>query len=153
MCTVILHYAAAAWDPYCASDINHLEQVQRRDARYVTNNHWDRTLGCVSKMINALGWQPLQQQRQDFRLTLLYKIHHWLVDMNPEHIQPSDKRTRSRARIHHTAAGSRIHNNSFYPRTVREWNHLPTPITDATSLESFKTAMSLHRPASSSPTY
>ena len=53
----VLNYAAAAWDPYLSRDINSLDQVQRRGARYVCNNYWDRIPGCVTKMIQDLGWQ------------------------------------------------------------------------------------------------
>ena len=42
----VLNYAAAAWDPYLSRDINSLDQVQRRGARYV-NHYWDRTPGFV----------------------------------------------------------------------------------------------------------
>ena len=34
-----LEYAATVWDPFLSSDINRLEQVQRRGARYVHNNY------------------------------------------------------------------------------------------------------------------
>ena len=38
-------------------DINSIDQVQRWGARYVCNNYLDRTPGCVSGMIQDLGWQ------------------------------------------------------------------------------------------------
>ena len=43
-----LEYAAIVWDPFLSSDINRLEQVQQRGARYVHSNYWDRTPGCVT---------------------------------------------------------------------------------------------------------
>ena len=61
----VLNYAAAAWDPYLSRDINSLDQVQRRGARYICNNYCDRTPGCVTKMIQDLGWQSLQEKRED----------------------------------------------------------------------------------------
>ena len=63
----VLNYTAAAWDPYLSRDINSLDQVQRRGVRYryICNNYWDRTPGCVTKMIQDLGWQSLQEKRED----------------------------------------------------------------------------------------
>ena len=43
----VLEYAACAYDPYLQKDIQHLEQVQRRAARFRFKNYRDRTPGCV----------------------------------------------------------------------------------------------------------
>ena len=34
-----LEYAVNVWHPYCAPDVNKLERVQRRAARYMRNNY------------------------------------------------------------------------------------------------------------------
>ena len=141
---LVLNYAA--WDPYLSRDINSLDQVQRRGARNVCNNYWDRTPGCVTKMIQDLGWQSLQEKREDHRLTLLYKLQNSLLDIDPEPtLKSGDSRTRGRSRLQQSAATSTAFNNSFYPQTTRQWNQLPVFITDATSLEGFKTALANHR--------
>ena len=96
----VLNYAAAAWDPYLSRDINSLDQVQRRGASYVCNKYWDRTPGCVTKMIQDLGWQSLQEKREDHRLTLLYKLQNSLLDIDPKPtLKPGDSRTRGRSRL------------------------------------------------------
>ena len=96
----VLNYAAAAWDPYLTRDINSLDKVQRRGSRYVCNNYWDRTPGCVSGMIQDLGWQSLQEKREDHRLTLLYKIQNNLLDIDTEPtLKRGDSRTRGRSRL------------------------------------------------------
>ena len=141
-----LNYASAAWDPYLTRDIDSLEKVQRRGARYVCNNYWDRTPGCVTGMIHDLGWQSLQERREDHRLTLLYKIQNNLLDIDPEPIlKRGDTRTRGRSRLQQSAGTSTVCNNSFYPRTTCQWNQLPVFVTDASSLEGFKTALANHR--------
>ena len=105
-----------------------------------------RTPGCVTKMIQDLGWQSLQEKREDHRLTLLYKLQNSLLDIDPEPtLKPGDSRTRDRSRLQQLAATSTAFNNSFYPRTIRQWNQLPVLVTDATSLEGFKTALANHR--------
>jgi hypothetical protein len=44
------------WDPTSQGKIKALENIQRRAARFVTNNYTDRTPGCVTNMITSLGW-------------------------------------------------------------------------------------------------
>ena len=45
-----IEYAATVWDPTSQSKIKALENIQRRAARFVTNNYTDRTPGCVTNM-------------------------------------------------------------------------------------------------------
>ena len=70
-----IEYAATVWDPTSQSKIKALENIQRRAARFVTNNYTDRTPGCVTNMITSLGWQSLEQRRQNSRLCMLCKIY------------------------------------------------------------------------------
>jgi hypothetical protein len=35
----LVEYASTVWDPYTQADINKVEAVQRRAARYVASNH------------------------------------------------------------------------------------------------------------------
>lgn len=77
-----LEYASASWDPYQCLYINQLQQVQKV-ARFVHRNYWDRTPGCVSRMMNELGWQPLADRGHTHRLIMLYQIQCGLVDVNP----------------------------------------------------------------------
>ena len=44
-----------------------------------------------------------------------------------------------------------IYKNSFFPRTIREWNLLPTSVTDATTIEEFKVGLGHALPADSNP--
>ena len=67
-----LEYACASWDPYRKYQIDILEQVQRRAARFVTNTY-SREEGCVSQALNSLQWPTLQHRRRIARLCMLYK--------------------------------------------------------------------------------
>ena len=127
-------------------NINILDQIQRRGARYVCNNYCDRTLGRVTKIIQDLGWQSLQEKREDHRLTLLYKLQNSILDIDPEPtLKPEDSRTRCRSRLQQSAAISTAFNNSFYPQTIRQWNKLPVFVTNAASPEGFEIALANHR--------
>ena len=70
-----MEYAASVWDPYTDNNINRLEMVQRRAARY-TLNQWERC-ASVTAMLSTLAWRPLWVRRRDMRLVMLYKIAGW----------------------------------------------------------------------------
>ena len=91
------------------STINHLEQVQRRTARFVHRNYWDRTPGNVSHMVRELGWPPLMDRRLTHRLIMLYQIQRGLVDINPGSIlRKKDKCTRGGHRIYQPVAPQQL---------------------------------------------
>ena len=57
-------------------DINSLEMIQRREARWVTSNYdWQSGIS-VSSTLNNLEWDTLALRRQISRLKLLYKAAH-----------------------------------------------------------------------------
>ena len=57
----IMEYAAVAWDPYQQNNINALEKIQRRAARWVMNDYG--RYNSVSNLLHDLNWQPLQVRR------------------------------------------------------------------------------------------
>ena len=46
-----MEYGAIVWDPYTTSDINKLERIQRRAARFITGDYKSREEGSVTKML------------------------------------------------------------------------------------------------------
>ena len=89
-----LEYASAAWDPFLKKDISDLEKVQRKAARFCSQNY--NRYASVTDMINDLGWTTLEMRRRQFRLTLMYKLTHGLIDIDSREylIQNSESRTR-----------------------------------------------------------
>ena len=137
-----LEYASTVWDPYHNHQIASLERVQRRAARFVTNNYRDYVPGAVTNMITQLGWESLEDRRTKSRLTMMYKISHGLVDVNHQHhLIPGDRRTRGTTKFREIAASRDGYKYSFYPRTIRQWNKLPSETTAAPSLEGFKAGL------------
>jgi hypothetical protein len=51
------------------TEINKIEAVQRRAARYVVNNQRNRS--SVGNMLQRLKWSPLSNRRKDARLLYL----------------------------------------------------------------------------------
>ena len=81
-----LEYSASVWDPHLKRDINALEKVQRRGARFVTGQYSYKK--SVTEMINHLKWQPLQQRRKIKRLTHFYKAANKLSPVEiPEYVK------------------------------------------------------------------
>ena len=138
----VLDYASTVWDPHKQGDIKTLEQVQRRAARYVCNDYTSRTPGCISAMVEDIGWESLQERRYTARVSLLYKIQHGLVDIeSSRYMRPSDSRTRGQRGLFQEKTNCDAHFNSFFPRTIRDWNELPRHITEASTLEEFRTSL------------
>ena len=66
-----LEYASSVWDPYTKKNIDRLEMVQRRSARYVLNRY--NNTSSVSDMISDLKWESLEQRRKEQRITTMFK--------------------------------------------------------------------------------
>jgi len=91
-----LKYVALVWDPHLAKDINKLENIQRRSARFVKGDY--HTTSSVTQMLQELGWQDLQSRRRDLRLAVLYKVVMGHVGIQPEHVGLVAADDRSRAK-------------------------------------------------------
>jgi hypothetical protein len=134
-----LEYAAMVWDPTTQTLIQTLENVQRSAARFVINDYTNRTPGCVTSMLTSLEWQTLEQRRRISRLVMMYKIQHQLMDIDRDlHLRPGDSRTRGQHRFFQERSNYDTLRNSFFQRTVREWNHLPDTTVWASSIEEFR---------------
>ena len=58
-----LEYTGSVWSPYTQQNINKIEMIQRRAARWV--NHDFSSYSSVSSMISQLGWRTLYDRRLD----------------------------------------------------------------------------------------
>ena len=137
-----LEYASPVWDPWKTKHIKQIEAVQRRSARFV-KNCWDRTPGTVTNLLNDLDWPFLLNRRQTARLTLFHKIIHNEVDIDlPDYIV---KKNRSLRHYHQNKfielqSNTEAYRNSFYCKTIRDWNSLPNNILDIDNSRKFKLA-------------
>ena len=140
----IVEYASTMWDPHTDKNIDKLEMVQRRAARYVLHRH--RNKCSVTNMLQSLNWRSLEDRRKDLRLCMMYKIDRGLVAIRKEQRLIPPKRT---TRHSHSRAFQTItcrtekRKMSFFPRTVRDWNALPPDIPELETLEAFKASVSV----------
>ena len=72
-----VEYASVVWSPYTKDNINKIEKVQKRAARWVANDY--STYSSVMDMLSNLGWRSLENRRTDTRLAMFYKIVYGLV--------------------------------------------------------------------------
>ena len=137
-----LEYASTVWDPTNQAQIKALEQVQRRAARYVFNDFHTKTPGCVTKMVEDLHWESLEERRRQNRLSMMFRFNQNLVDLPMDrYLRASDSRTRGSHKFFQERSRQPIYYNSFFPRTVREWNTLPTRVVSAASLDEFRSLL------------
>ena len=99
-----LEYASTVWDPTTKHNINKMEMVQRRAARYI-HSDWRRH-SSPTEMMHQLKRHNLQHRRHTARLTVMYKIQHNLVDIPlNRYTQPA----RTHCATEHLAAVRRWH--------------------------------------------
>eukprot|EP00057_Strongylocentrotus_purpuratus_P010558 XP_011665032.1 PREDICTED: RNA-directed DNA polymerase from mobile element jockey-like [Strongylocentrotus purpuratus] len=138
-----LEYGAAIWDPYRQNLIDSLEKVQRRGIRFITGNH-SREDSVTAMRLN-IGLPTLQERRLESRLAMMYKIlHHQIAIPLPDYISQKDRATRSQHHLRFTRLGtsSDSYKYSFFPRTMKDWDELPTNIIELPTLKQFKEAIS-----------
>ena len=134
----ILEYGCCVWDPHTKNQKDKLEKVQKRAARFITQNYELKSGNTRINMEN-LGWVPLQERRARNKLNLLYKAKHSLVDIPTEGLKPSFQRTRGSS-LNYIVPSSSVdsHLHSFYPSSIRLWNSLPADVKSASTATVFK---------------
>ena len=159
-----LEYGAVVWDPYQSRDIIAVEKVQKQAARFIKNDYKSRFEGCVTLMLEDLKLPTLQQRRLESRLVMLYKVVWGMVPAinagefliplrNKRNIKPrlcSDFQTTNfvqRYSVNHTEcfkipeSKSDQFKNSFFVRTVSDWNQLEECQIRAETVNSFRQAV------------
>ena len=140
----MIEYATTAWDPYTANNIQQLEAVQRRAARFVTGDY--KTTSSTSQTIANLGWSSLQQRRTEARLVMMYRITHDIVDI------PVAQYLHQATVMHIRGPSQRymlpffrtdVYRHSFFPAGIRLWNQLPEHVATAQTLNYFKAGLAV----------
>ena len=135
-----LEYASASWDPYEQRQINQLEAVQNRAARFVKNEHRRQNVS-VTGLKDSLDWRSLQERRFIARQTLFYKARHSLAAVDippyvgrPAPPNPDNREKRTSHDLQYKITGhSRVdtYKYSYFPRTITAWNILNEYVVNA----------------------
>ena len=140
-----LEYCGSIWDPTVKAEIDMLEIVQRRAARWARGAHG---IISVTALLNDLGWESLADRRRNQRLCLFYKILHGGLHIPPDDI---DLKFSTRpTRTSHSWKLQRITGKDKHSplwkgtisRTIPEWNNLSTSAVGADSFTTFKSQLS-----------
>ena len=137
-----LEYASTVWSPNTTTDIQKLEVVQRRAARWVYRDY--SYTSSVTAMMKDLNWRPLDQRRIDSRLIMLYKVTHDLVAIPAS--QYLTRNTRLSRHIHPLSYRQiptlkDYYRLTFFPRSVIHWNTLPAHIPVLPTLAQLSSAV------------
>ena len=135
-----LEYSCTVWDPHNQGLTHKLEAVQRWAARFARRNY-DRH-SSVTKMLEDFKWDsPPPMRHQVNRLTLLYKSIIGQVAIPAQtFLTPVVCLSRSNSSLSfiRPQASKDVYKNSFFSKTIYEWNILPEVIVKAPTSELFK---------------
>ena len=88
-----LEFAAPIWSPYCKTQIQQVEKVQRTGARW-TYRRWHYT-SSVGEMLAELQWPTLEAWRDQSSLVFFHKIHCGIMSIDKDKYLTPSQRTRS----------------------------------------------------------
>ena len=136
----ILEYSCSVWDPYKSTQIDRLEKLNKRAARFITGNHVLEH-GNTKKNMTTLGWPPLQERRAQIKLQTFYKIKNNIIHVPLDDLSPLHTPRRP---FNYFVPRSTVdaHLHSFFPSSIRLWNSLPEPIKSSDSVNTFKSSIS-----------
>ena len=160
----IMDYGGIIWDPYLKTEVDWLERIKHQAARFITGEYKTREPGCITKMLIDLELPTLEKRRTAQRLIFMFKVVEGVVPA----ISPSDFVTKTRPKrllksrqysdfisqnivensvinnskdLVYQRANNEPYKNSFFIKTVLDWNHLDDNTVNQSTLESFKTAL------------
>ena len=139
----ILEYASIVWAPQTNCQIVTLEKIHRRAARFVCNNY--SKYDSVTDMLTLLNWSSLEQRRNQAKCIMFYKILNNMVSVNfNQYLQQSTSHTRGHStRFIQMQARVDVFLYPFLPSTIRLWNSLPADIVSSSTIDEFKSKLTL----------
>ena len=101
-------------------NINKLETIQRRTARFVLNDY-----SSVTAMLSRLSWHPLQIRRSSLKLTMFYKIINQLVNIRVTYLKETSHCSRKHSHCYQQKqARIEAFANSFSPSAIKLWSYI-----------------------------
>ena len=134
-----VEYASPIWDPHHQIDIENLEKVQKRAARFVTGNYKMET-GNTKLNLDNLNWPPLEERRLQTKLEIFQKARLKIIDIPTDHLAFKNRPTRQGGdgqTYQKFFSNIDSHRYSFFPHTTNTWNKLPLNVRLNTDIENF----------------
>ena len=141
-----LEYCSIIWSPHTKKkQKSEIEKVQRRAARYIAGRFHNTS--SVTSMLDPLEWNSLETRRNIAKVTMLCKITHNMVAINPDfYISSQTSLTRHNHSLRYKpfSTSTDYFKFSFFPHTVFLWNAIPPDTVSASSLDQFKSQIQTH---------
>ena len=137
----LLEYCDLVWDNTTTESKKQLDAIHIEAARIITGA---TELCSISLLLSDLGWEPLQDRRNQHKLIIFYKIIHgltpsYLTNIAPPLIQETtDYNLRNTNDFRTLHAYTNLYFKSFFPSTILAWNSLHEETKQTPSLASFK---------------
>ena len=134
-----LEYASTAWNLYTARNIDNIESVQRRAARFILRNYnYGPDSHLTYQIQHTLKWIPLQHRRTLYDLVTFYKIRANYINVRfTETVRQSPHQ--ADRYLHIQSLHSDAYKYHFFTRTVRMWNSIPVQAITTDSVNTFRT--------------
>jgi hypothetical protein len=137
----ILEYGDIIFDGSSDLLLERLEKVQRHAALTCTGayKHTKHT-----KLLEELGWPPLSLRRKQHRMNVMFKLQHGLLPPYLSEICPPLTKDRTkhdlRSGMNVTTPQTRTttYQQSYFPKSIKEWNDLEVSVRSCLSIDSFK---------------
>ena len=124
-----------------ATNILSIEKVQRWAACWVESDyHWN---SGVTAMLCDLQWPTLSCHQEVSRLKTFYTIYNNSALKIPYYFVTTTYATCHQHPLHFVTPSVRtnFYKHSFFPKTIRDWNNLPTETIESSSLQLFLTKL------------
>ena len=118
----IIEYASSVWAPHTLGNVNQLEFIQRRAARFCYNDF--SRYGSVTRMMSSLNLSTLKQRRNNAKLIIMYKALNGSLCVPTDDFVPNHRPSRE-GYFNQLQTMIDSYKFSFYPSVIRLWNSLP----------------------------
>lgn len=135
----VLEYASVVWDPCTQLNIAKLESIQKKAARFIYNSYSWRT--SATALVEKANLEPLQLRRYFERMKYMHLLYNSKLGIDSsiyiEHVIRRCTRSNHSKKLKEYMCRTDTFQNSFFPRTVRQWNALPCDAVECPTVESF----------------
>ena len=138
----VLEYASSVWDPSTKENIDKLEQIQKRAARFITGEY--SKLTRITPLVKSLNLETLEDRRTKSKVVIIHKAINSNLEIQHKDnlIQPSD-RHKDKNTFLIPYARTNTYKFSFFPSGIRAWNGLPEESRKTNTLSTFKSLIKM----------
>ena len=146
----IIEYASTCWSPNSDKMNNAIEMVQHDAARFITNTTNSRK-HSITKILNYLNFDTLEERRTKAKLLMAYKIINGHVILEPNMLPKNQRPMREcnaanvgkENQLIESSGRLQVIENTFFYFIPKIWNQRVTPAqAKAPSIDAFKANIS-----------